>query len=104
MDLKTTEGKVEYILEINPNTRDNNELLTAIVRKYILKTKFDVCLSDFNAEQLPYLCKKYKLPSVESILRARRKVVKRRWELRPSEEVQAFREQQEQNYIEYARS
>lgn len=103
MNLNTLEDKVEYILDNVPDTRDNNELLVAYIRKCILRTKFNVKLSDFNAEQVPYLCIKYKLPTVESITRARRKVVERRVDLKPSKVVQAFRKEQEETYREYAR-
>lgn len=103
MKLNTLENKVEHILEVVPDTRNNNELLAAYIRKGILKAK-NVRMADYNAEQLPYLCAMYNLPSVESITRARRKVVERRDDLRPSKEIQEFRHQQEKQYVEYARS
>lgn len=102
MKLNTLEEKVERVLENIPDTRNNNELLVAYIRKGILKTK-NIRMADFNAEQLPYLCMAYNLPSVESITRVRRKVLERRDDLKPSKKVQAYRTEQEEKYRTYGR-
>jgi len=44
---------------------------------------------------------KYKLPSFESVVRARRKVVEKYPELQASEEIKELRDNQEQMYFDY---
>ena len=97
MELNTLQAQVEQILKTSPQARDNNNLLIYAVFKL-----YGVEATDNFASVMLKLIDK-KLPSFESITRARRKVVELHPELDASEKVKALREQQEQEYKEYAR-
>lgn len=95
--LTTLQAQVEQILKTSPQARDNNNILIYAVFKL-----YGVEATDNIASMFLKLIDK-KLPSFESITRARRKVVELHPELDASARIKALREQQEQEYKEYAR-
>lgn len=96
--IKTVEPLVQEVLEENPETRDDDFLLTANV---YYKLNPAVTTLSFTAVMLCH--KELALPALESISRARRKLQKENEHLRASEEVQNMRAEEELEYIKYAK-
>ena len=92
-ELKTIEAKVLWELENNPNTRGSDKMLTvAVYMDFYNMTGttpyVDVMLS--------------KVPSYESIGRARRKIQETREDLRGEERIERERLRNQEVYIDYA--
>ena len=97
-DFKTTESIVKAVLESNITARNNDDVLTLRVYGQIAP---EVISMPFYVVMLNR--KEYGLPSLKSIERARRKLQSKYPELSASEIVQAYRQQQEHDYIAYAK-
>lgn len=96
-ELNTLQAQVEQILKTSPQARDNNNILIYAVFKL-----YGVESTDKVASMFLKLIDK-KLPSFESITRARRKVVELHPELDATENVKRAREYTEEEYEIYAR-
>lgn len=96
--IKKTEIIVKSILEDNKEARDDDFLLVSLVcRRYcpgIIGETFTEVLAQH---------KRYGLPSFESITRARRKLQATHEELRGSEQVRRIRDEEEENFRDYAK-
>jgi len=91
-------GIVKHLLEEEPQTRNSDwELyyhVCKMLNPHALNAKFGTVLRSR---------KEYGLPSIETVGRARRKVVEHHPELAAEEEVQGGRWSNEKRYREYAR-
>ena len=92
-ELKTIEQKVLWELENNPSTRDSDRMLTvAVYMDFYNMTGttpyIDVMLS--------------RVPSYESIGRARRKIQETREDLRGKDRIERERLKNQETYIDYA--
>lgn len=96
MKLPKLEEVVQEVLEESIEPRNDNFILVLKVYK-----KLDIPVQ-FQFMDLMLEHSKYKLPSFESVVRARRKVVEKHPELSECEEVKQLREVQEDGYIQYA--
>jgi hypothetical protein len=94
---KKIEPLVKSILEKNEQARKDNFILIAEVYYSLVPEVADY---SFTAVMLSH--KEFKLPSFESITRARRKLQREYEDLRPSEEVQTARLNETKEYIDYA--
>ena len=96
MKLPKLENVVKEILEQSIESRnDNFKLVLNVYRKLNIPIE-----TSFTNLMLNH--KNYNLPSIESITRARRKVVSKHPELQAEEKIKEFRKEQEQAYFEYA--
>lgn len=95
--LNIVEPLVKEILERNEEARGDNFILVAEVYYRLVP---EVANCSFTAVMLAH--KEFKLPSIESITRARRKLQAEYEDLRPSEEVQNARLNETKEYIDYA--
>ena len=96
MRLKNLQNKVKEVLEESVEARnDNFKLVYQVYKKLDIPVQFQ--FMDLMMEH-----SKYGLPSFESVLRARRKIVETHPELAECEEVKLFREEQQEEYIQYA--
>ena len=95
--LKTTTNLVKQILEQYPITRNSDDLLYATL-----------CMAvDSHGAGMPFWYvlqhrKKFNFPSYETVGRCRRKIVEKHPELAGTDEVEGFRELEEQKFREYA--
>lgn len=96
-ELNTLQAQVEQILKTSQQARDNNNILIYAVFKL-----YGVEATDNVATMFLKLIDK-KLPSFESITRARRKVVELHPELDASENIKRAREYTEKEYEAFAR-
>ena len=92
-DLKTIEQKALWELEHNPSTRDSDRnLVTAVYMDFYGMT-----------EVTPFVDVMYsRLPSYESIGRARRKIQETREDLRGKDRIERERLANQEAYIDYA--
>lgn len=95
--IKIIEPLVKSVLEKNKEARKDDFLLVAEVYYSLVP---EVANCSFTAVMLAH--KEFKLPSIESITRARRKLQAEYEDLRPSEEVQTARLNETKKYIDYA--
>lgn len=96
MELPKLEHVVKEVLEESIEARnDNFKLVLKVYEKLNVPVKFQ--FMDLMLEH-----SKYNLPSIESVTRARRKVVEKHPELKETEEVKKLREVQEDRHIQYA--
>lgn len=96
MKLKKLEPIVKNVLEDNIQARnDNFVLVLEVYKKLDIPVKFE-----FMGLMLEH--SKYELPSFESVVRARRKVVEKNPNLQAVKKVKELRKEQEINYFEYA--
>lgn len=93
--LDTLESKVLRILEEDKTARDDDRLLT-------VRVHMDYYGIDPFTPYWEVMCDRT-LPSQESIGRCRRKIQETRFDLRGSDEKEAFRMAEQEVYIEYAR-
>lgn len=96
--IKIVEPLVKDILETDPEARKDNFILIAQV---YYKLNQDIGKLPFNLVMLGH--KEFKLPSVESITRARRKLQSEYEYLRPDEETEILRTNEEAEYRRYAK-
>lgn len=97
-DMKTTENLVKELLQDNVLARNNDDYLTLSVYSRINP--------EVVTRPLQFVLTNRKalgLPSLKSIERARRKLQRKYPELSANAIVEAFREQNEKDYIAYAR-
>ena len=96
--IKRVESLVKSILELDPEARNDDFKLIAEVYYYI---NTETGKLPFNVVMLAH--KELKLPSVESITRARRKLQAEYEYLRPNEIISEIRENEEQEFRRYSR-
>jgi hypothetical protein len=98
MNLKKIQDIVEYQLAKSEEAKGDDNVLYVKVLEYmmpnLLHMPFGVVMKEL---------KNYSVPSLESVGRARRKLQAEKPWLKPSEEVQKLRADNEQKYLEYAR-
>ena len=92
------EDIVKKVLEEYPDSRSSDDILIFRVYKEINE---DAMVRELFCEVLLNR-KQYNLPSYKSIERCRRKIFTKHPELKPSEEVQKARKEEEVIYREYA--
>lgn len=96
MKLKKLEPIVRRVLENNLQARNDNFVLVLEVYKDLdIPVKFE-----FMGLMLEH--NKYELPSFESVVRARRKVVEKSPELQATKIIEKLRKEEEQKYREFA--
>lgn len=95
MRLKKLEPIVRKVLENNIHARNDNFVLVLEVYKDL-----DIPV-EFNFMGLMLEHSKYELPSFESVVRARRKVVEKFPELQATKVIEKLRKEQEQIYREF---
>lgn len=96
MKLKKLEPIVKNVLEENIQARnDNFVLVLEVYKKLDIPVRFD-----FMGLMLEH--SKYELPSFESVVRARRKVVEKIPELQSNRIIEKLRKEQEQEYYKYS--
>lgn len=96
MRLKKLEPIVRKVLENNIHARNDNFVLVLEVYKDLdIPVKFE-----FMGLMLEH--SKYELPSFESVVRARRKVVEKFPELQATKVIEKLRKEQEQIYRKFA--
>ena len=95
--LKDTTTLVKAILERNPETRSDDNLLICVV--------FNQMGYNWNKPFVEILraIKNGELPTLETVTRCRRKVQELRPDLRADKKVQEFRENNETAFVNYAR-
>ena len=93
--MKNIEKKVRFILENNPATRDDDDLLM-----------LEYCaLVGVNIQRPFYaVMKDADTPNRESVTRARRKLQEKHEELRGSKYIQRARKKREEEFREYSRT
>ncbi len=95
--VKKVESVVKFILEENKEARDDDFLLVALACRRMCPGVMGETFTSVLANH-----KDYKLPSFESITRARRKLQAANENLRSSERVRRIRSEEEEEYREYA--
>lgn len=96
MKIRKLEKVVKEVLETNIKSRNDNFVLVLEVYKKLeipVKEEFMGLMIEHN---------KYELPSFESVVRSRRKVIEKYPQLQATEVVRELREDQKQMYIDYA--
>ena len=93
--MKNIEAKVKMLLETNPKTRDDDDLLM-----------LEYCaLVGVNVQRPFYaVMQDASTPNRESVTRARRKLQEKHEELRGSKYVQRARKKREEKFREYSRT
>ncbi len=94
--LKKIESVVEKVLEMNVEARSNDDILYLCVCEEFHNGVSSMTCNDFACIRNVIGC-----PSYESVTRARRKIFKRRPELKPKE-ITKLREYATEVYIDYA--
>ena len=102
-ELKNTTKLVFEILQLIPETRENDNLLYYYVCKKRLK-RDDVKIDEITFEHALLLRDYYGFPSFETVRRTRQKVQAEHPELKGKEETQAFRAALEPEFRAYAKS
>lgn len=95
--IQRVESLVKSILELDPEARNDDFKLIAEVYYYL---NDETGKLPFNIVMLAH--KELKLPSVESITRARRKLQAQYDYLKASKEIAAIRENEEEEFRRYA--
>ena len=95
--LKKVESAVKAVLIAHPDARDDDFIL---INRVYQRFKFDVGSTYFDTVMSN--AKKYRLPSFESITRARRKLQAEYPELRASQQEQAIRRYEQETFRDYA--
>lgn len=98
-NIRGTSNIVKIILETEPKARNNNDVLYSKVCEHINRETLGVPLHTFLNNR-----KEFKIPPFESVVRARRKIVKAYPELSADSTVEAYREMNEEIVKNYARS
>jgi hypothetical protein len=96
--LKKIEGIVEKILERREDTRESDDVLYLCVCEYFHRGISSMTVKDFLKARSETSC-----PSYVSVTRTRRKIFKRRPELKPPK-ITELREDMEEVYVNYALS
>ena len=100
--LKGTSKMVKEILITNPQCRNSDDILYLhIIRKVGAEKGLDI--DKMSIPMLLLHCRDLCLPSYESVSRARRKVQECYPDLKGNDNVQAFRELNEETYRAFAR-
>lgn len=94
--LKKVECIVEKILERREDTRESDDILYLCVCEYFHRGISSMTVKDFLKARNETSC-----PSYVSVARTRRKIFKRRPELKPAK-ITELREEMEDIYVEYA--
>lgn len=96
--IKKVSDVVKQVLEDVPAARNNNDILYInVCNRY----NPSVCAVPFHL--VMFHRKKFNIPPFEGVARARRKVVAQYPELSGSDDVEAYREMNEEIMIDYAR-
>lgn len=95
--INQVENTVFNVLSENKNARGNNYVLI-----YEVLTRINPNIKGLSFDYVMTNHKKFKLPSVESITRVRRKVQAEHEHLKPTQAMQKIRKEEEQEYINYA--
>lgn len=95
--MKQLEKKVKKILSKNKASRADDDLLYLLVLK---EMKFDI--SKYSAEEFIKSYRKMKLPTIETVGRARRKAQTENPILKPTKEIELKRRKCEQSFYEYS--
>ncbi len=97
MKLQKLEPIVKKVLENNKQARNDNFVLVLEVYKDLnIPVKFE-----FMGLMLEH--SKYELPSFESVVRARRRIVEKFPELQATKVIEKLRKEEEQKYRKFAR-
>ena len=96
--LKKIEGIVEKILESREDTRESDDILYLCVCEYFHRGISSMTVRDFLKMRSGTSC-----PSYVSVTRTRRRIFKRRPDLKP-EKITKLREDMEEIYVDYATS
>lgn len=101
-ELRTTTDLVKHILESSPKARNSDNYLYYKVLQYIGS------MNGIDIEHMPVLIfflkmKEYKIPSIETVGRCRRKIVETHPELAGTDDVENGRMLNEEVFREYAR-
>ena len=98
-NIKKTSDLVKHVLQTVPEARSCNNVLYYHVCKEanseVLKVPFGVAITDLQL---------YNIPCFETVTRARRKLQSIYPELAANEEVECFRELEEEKYKNYAKA
>lgn len=96
MKLKTIQKNVKDTLEVFPETRASDKLLYYRLLQKVSPDTLSMAVGSYLVDR------HVKVPSIESVGRARRKIQELYPHLRPNKVVQEHRAQKEQEYREYA--
>ena len=97
-DLKKLEDVVRNVLIDYPDTRNSDNILY----KHILQNYNPMLLNSSVKDYLMYF-NDYKVPRFESVARCRRKLQEKNPQLRPTENVRKWREENETKFFNYAK-
>ena len=97
MKLRELEKAVRRILTDNPATRGSDDLLYVYYLDYI---GFDT--SRFTVRDFLLSYRKYKIPTVESVGRCRRKLQEKNESLKPTKDIELKRRELEKSFYDYA--
>lgn len=97
-DLKNITGIVKYLLETKPSTRSSDYELYYHVCKMLNPMALGISFGTVLKNR-----KDFGLPSIETVGRARRKIVEKHPELSGNDEGEAHRTLNEEAFREYAR-
>lgn len=102
-DLKSTKELVQILLEKNPKTRNSDSYLYLCVLNVIAQ-KRNINLSKISVPQFLLNLSISPFPPFESVRRARQKLQRAFPHLSANAEVEVLRDEQEEAYLEFARS
>lgn len=95
--LKDLESKVRVILQRNPNTRGDDDLLYSC-----LMDDLHVNLLGYSAQNFILNYRKMGLPTIESVGRCRRKLQEKDKLLKPTPDIQLKRKKLENSFYHYS--
>lgn len=101
-ELKTIHNLVKNILEEHPQARNSDNILYYHVIKHI-GTQKGINIDSMSLPNFLLNMKVYHLPSIETVGRARRKVVEQHSELKGTDIIQKYRNKNEVIYREYSK-
>nr|DAP79986.1 MAG TPA: hypothetical protein [Caudoviricetes sp.] len=100
-ELETIQDIVKDILENEPQSRESDNILCYFVYKKIGKEK-GVDIDKMTLPTFLFNMSRYKLPTIESIGRTRRKIVEQHPELSSSKKIKDARRTNEDTFRRYA--
>lgn len=101
-ELHNTHDLVEWVLVHQPETRNSDNKLYISILK-ILGNRKGIDIENMSITRFLLHMKDYGIPSIESVGRARRKIVEMHPQLAGTKEVQDQRRLNEQEYKAYSR-
>ena len=102
-DLKTIKALVKLILEQDPKARNSDSYLYLRVIHYVAKLH-NIDLSKLSVISFLMTMSQSPFPTIESVGRTRRKIQEKCPELAASAEVQQLRAENEEVFLEFART